>query len=561
MERVRILVIVTVAAALLYALPRASAAQPAEPAGVPLESPRDEDWAPQRFKGFEWISDFQAAQSVDDRRIGPLASKQSPADKPPINFDAKSAESNSPSANNSGSKTNANNNRPDAALVSQGQTAFNSDCTQCHDAERSTSKSKSLAEWKATVARMASKDGANVPSGDRDAIANYLASLSSSASGGGGGAGGDSSAAAAPSASFTATIDPWWRGGGSSNLQRPGFFPDVWVGGAWQGSGPISGRVTACISCHNEAISRIELVEAAARFDLTKCLGCSCDDCNPRQVQASVEAGRFVVPFGAFYQQVNPGVFRTVTKPLIYNMGERVFPNQIGFPVLPMPYADEGVAGNVGVPIGDDLTLSFIPYLVNGLQGATNGIDFIFGSRDYTDNNRYPAGGARLSLGGKSLKLGTSIMGGRYNPDIGAGPSHAGLDYFIYGADATYRWEDILRVQFEYAQRDTDLFFFGFPDNAKLLDRIGGCYVEGEVLLNRCWHLSFVTRYDMQVTRTPSPPGAGLPNSVIDVRIFTFGLNWNVGSASLLMVGDDHWFMPSTLHDVDVVGVRWATTF
>src|SRR5436190_2733011 len=150
MERVRILVIVTVAAVLLYALPRASAAQPAEPARVPLESPRDEDWAPQRFKGFEWISDFQAAQSVDDQRIGPLAAKQSPADKPPINSDAKSAESNGPSANNSGSKTNANNNRPDAAVVSQGQTAFNSDCTQCHDAERSTSKSKSLADWKAT---------------------------------------------------------------------------------------------------------------------------------------------------------------------------------------------------------------------------------------------------------------------------------------------------------------------------------------------------------------------------------------------------------------------------
>jgi hypothetical protein len=85
--------------------------------------------------------------------------------------------------------------------------------------------------------------------------------------------------------------------------------------------------------------------------------------------------------------------------------------------------------------------------------------------------------------------------------------------------------------------------------------------VEGEVLLNRCWHLSFVSRYDMQVTRTPQAPISGLPPSVIDVRIFTFGLNWNVGTASLLMVGDDHWFLPSTFHDVDVVGVRWATTF
>ena len=208
--------------------------------------------------------------------------------------------------------------------------------------------------------------------------------------------------------------------------------------------------MTACISCHNEAISRIELVEAAARFDLTKCLGCSCDDCNPPQVQASVEAGRFVVPFGAFYQQVNPGVFRTVTKPLIYNMGERVFPNQIGFPVLPMPYADEGVAGNVGVPIADDLTLSFIPYLVNGLQGANNGIDFIFGSRDYTDNNRYPAGGARLALGGKSLKLGTSIMGGAIIPISAPAPAITGLDYFIYVPTPRIAGRTFC-VQFEYA--------------------------------------------------------------------------------------------------------------
>ena len=90
---------------------------------------------------------------------------------------------------------------------------------------------------------------------------------------------------------------------------------------------------------------------------------------------------------------------------------------------------------------------------------------------------------------------------------------------------------------------------------------MGGCYVESEVLLNRCWHLSFVTRYDMQVSRTPQAPASGLPQSVIDQRIITVGLNWNVGAASLLMIGDDHWFLPSTFHDVDVVGVRWATTF
>ena len=98
-------------------------------------------------------------------------------------------------------------------------------------------------------------------------------------------------------------------------------------------------------------------------------------------------------------------------------------------------------------------------------------------------------------------------MGGQFNPDSGSGPDHTALDYWIYGADATFRYEDIFRIQFEYAQRDNDLFFFGFPNDAKLLGRVGGCYVESEVLLNRCWHLSFVTRYDMQVSRTPQAAG------------------------------------------------------
>ncbi len=63
-----------------------------------------------------------------------------------------------------------------------------------------------------------------------------------------------------------------FRGSDNSNLQNPGFFPMTWVGVNWQGTGPISGRATACISCHNEITSRLELVDAVARVDLTKCL-------------------------------------------------------------------------------------------------------------------------------------------------------------------------------------------------------------------------------------------------------------------------------------------------
>lgn len=446
------------------------------------------------------------------------------------------------------------NNQPafDPSVVSRGQQAFESYCTQCHDANRAMQKSKSLSGWRATVQRMAGKDGADIPAEARDPIATYLASLSSRSGNGNteaGGGGGESSF------SVAATISPMWRGGGNSNLQNPGFFPMTWVGAAWQGSGPISGRATACISCHNEVLSRLELVEGCARFDLRKCFEGFCCECDDHDFQASAEAGRFIVPFGAFYQQVNPGVYRTVTVPLIYNMGQRVYPTILPVSVLPMPYADEGAAVNTSVAVTDDINTTFSFYGVNGLQGF-NDLDFIQ-SREYVDNNRSPAIGGRVTAGTKNLKVGASITGGQYDPNAGIGPNMQGLNYLIYGADCTYRWEDILRIQFEYAQRDTDLFLFS--NNTITQNHISGCYLEEEVLLCRCWHLSFVSRYDFMGWRLNDPFSGQLTKA--NERVLTLGLNWGLPGGSLFMIGDDHWYVPGPLQDVDVVGFRWATTF
>jgi hypothetical protein len=439
----------------------------------------------------------------------------------------------------------------DPSVVARGQQEFESRCTQCHDAQRSLQKSKSLSGWRATVDRMAGKDGADIPSDVRGPIATYLASLSNSFGGDASGGGGGESA----SFSIGGTLSPMWRGSDNSNLQNPGFFPMTWVGVNWQGTGPISGRATACISCHNEITSRLELVDAAARVDLTKCLDSFCDCCCDHNLQASIEAGRFIVPFGAFYQQVNPGVYRTVTVPLIYNMGQRVFPAVLPVSVIPMPYSDEGASVNVSLGSTDDINVTFQSYAVNGLQGFTD-IDFLL-SRDYVDNNRFPTVGGRLTVGNKDFRIGGSVMGGRYNPE-GVLPNNQGLNYLLYGADATYRWEDILRLQFEYAQRDNDKFFF--PTSVGE-NHIGGCYVEGEVLLRRCWHLSLVSRYDMMGWEFANDPSIGLPPTKANERVLTVGLNWTLPGGSLLMVGDDHWYLPAPLPNVDVVGVRWATSF
>src|SRR5262245_36829262 len=178
--------------------------------------------------------------------------------------------------------------------VAAGEAAFNRSCLTCHDAERALAKSKSFSGWRATVARMAAKTDANIPAGDIDPIATYLASRSGTSAGGVAGDRGDGQES---SFSIYGTFGPLWRGG-NDNLENPGFFPDTWAGVSWQSTTPVSGRATACITCHNEPGqgSRVELVEGTLRYDLSNALSC----CLNRDLKSSLEAGRFIVPFGAF---------------------------------------------------------------------------------------------------------------------------------------------------------------------------------------------------------------------------------------------------------------------
>ena len=448
----------------------------------------------------------------------------------------------------------------DPAVLSAGEAAFQGHCLSCHDANRSLDKKKGLGSWRATVQRMATKDGADIPGNTWESISVYLTAKDQPAGPAGvGNAAGNSSAGDEDPLSVFATLSPLWRGG-NANLQNPGFFPEVWVGAAWQSSGsPVSGRVTACVSCHNEPGlgSRIELVEAVLRLDLSKWLNNGCEPCE-RALQLAVEAGRIIVPFGAFSSQVNPGVYRTVSRPLIFNMGQRVFDANLGDPVLPMPYSDEGLNLSASRDVWNGIVVTGDFYVVNGLQGGDGGINFDM-SREYVDNNKTPAVGARGTIGNQALKIGGSIMGGRFNDNLGAGLVGQGLYYWIYGADATFRHADILRLQFEYAQRDTDTFV-NLPGQLLSLDRVGGSYVEGELLVSRKYKLSLLSRFDTQSRHSLTPLG-GMPTGSFNVSRFTYGVNHVLPGGSLLMLNVEHWFLPNPLQDIDVLGVRWAATF
>lgn len=443
--------------------------------------------------------------------------------------------------------------KPDSQLIAAGQIAFSNSCLSCHDANKSLAKRKSLSQWRSTVQRMATKDGAEVAAGDVEAIATYLASL-------GGGETATAGGASQGEASITVfgTISPTWRGG-SDDLQNGGFFPDAWVGVNVQTGTALSGRVTSCVSCHAEAGegSRLELVDAVLRLDLNRAMNPCCAD---PLIKASVEAGRFVVPFGAFAQQSNPGVYRTVSKPLIYNMGLRVRDGDLGDPVLPMPYSDEGAVLSTGALVAGDVYVNWDAYAINGLWAEVSGIDFDL-SRDYVDNNNQPAVGTRVTLGNQMLKAGGSVMSGQSSPTGGLGVAGRDFNYLIYGYDAVFRYEDILRVQFEFARRDSDRIV-GDPVQIFTRDRVLGYYLESELLLSRDHGVSLLARYDRQNRHSIAPPPESvLPNGSFDVSRFTYGLNFTLAGGSTLMINHERWFLPAGQNRIDVIGVRWACSF
>jgi hypothetical protein len=466
--------------------------------------------------------------------------------------------------------------RFDPAVVSAGMAAFERSCTKCHDAARALDRTKDLAGWRATVRRMAGKRGADIASGDMEPIAVYLASRSAGAAAApaegerpaaaGAPAQAPTTAAAAPApeaAALTtfATLSPQWRGG-NNHLQNPDFGPLAWVGASWQGK-TVSVRATVCITCHGVQepglISRIDPVEVAVRVDLSEYLEPYCHG-----MKGSIDAGRFIVPFGAFSAQSDPSLYRTVSTPLIFNMGQRIFNSDLGFPVLPMPDADEGVDLNVTVPLGDcgtgPITGTVDGYLVNGLEGSGNGIDFLQ-TRALFDNNVRVASGARLTVGDPYVRAGASVTSGRFD-DPNAAVAPRGLYYTIYGFDLQAHYKRLFRCQLEYARRTSERSGILPGGPGVFSEAVGGYYIEAEARPWEKCRVSLVARYDYLQRSSPLPfPGSALPGA-FDVERITVGINIELWHQSLLLVNFERWLLPELAHPTaDVFGIRYTITF
>ena len=427
----------------------------------------------------------------------------------------------------------------DPGVIERGRQAFDRSCTECHEADRALSRTKTRAAWFATVRRMATKDGADISAGDIEPIVSYLASRSTASGDDASQSGDGATGSGGESLSLFATISPVWRGT-DEEVENKGFFPDVWIGADWQPAGPISGGVTACTSCHGENQGLgVELVEANVRLDLVQLLtGCDRSQRADHALEATVKAGRFVVPFGAFAAKSSPGAYRTISKPLMFIMGRRVGPTAFRQPVIPMPYADEGVDLRLKRKVWKDITATFDGYAVNGLQ--MGGPTVFLSSRSYRDNNSKLGVGGRGTVGNQFFEVGGSIMSGEMQPD--GSPLQ---NYRLFGGDITLRYEDFVRAYFEYAVRREDSFA-GFDSRAQ------GTVVEGEV---RVWNkpgIGLLARYDTLKHR-----GALGEDSTYR---FTSGLNITLPGGSLFLINHERWVFADG-HDVNILGLRWTTVF
>lgn len=551
--------------------------------GLPYSPPRPgavlyiNRWQDQNHDLPEVKNKIDIERASNGNRTDPRTDDGPENNTPEVNEDSGDRSSNSQTRRSS----RQDRRRFDPQLVSRGEAAFQDACTQCHDAERSLEKRKTRAAWLATVRRMARMDDADIDSSDIVPIATYLASLSqpqnqsSGTDSDGTGSGGDSGDGETESdgdgmnggseedlideelanletfgsgLSISGTISPQWRGG-NDNLENPGFFVDAWMRADWQPSGPIRGRVTTCTSCHSDQTNNggftLELVEATATLDLLhwyKEKDRRPEHCRPK-IDAELRAGRFVVPFGAFAGMSHPGIYRTVTNPLMYNMGRQVNDDRSIPPVLPSPYSDEGIDFFVKLGVTEKIDATMNLYGVNGLQGSSTGIRFT-PSRSYSDNNDEPALGGRATIGSNRLRFGGSVMSGQLQSQ-GALPL---LNYRYTGADVTSRFFDnMIRLYFEYAIRTNETIF---PE-----DQIAyGTVTEVEALLLDKPNISALARYDTLEHRNQS--------GGTSIERFTWGLSTTAFGGSLFMVNHEHWhFSTAGRDDVDVLGVRWVATF
>jgi len=327
------------------------------------------------------------------------------------------------------------------------------------------------------------------------------------------------------SVSGSAYVDDWNVGTAKAARHAPS---GVSIEGALKMSVDVNDDVAfaakACFSCHG-----LELESIAFEYMPSNAF--------------NVQAGRISVPFGEYHARVDQSGHKTASAPLIYDMGRAAYfeKGAMNMGVLPMPYVDTGVLV-YGQRFLGPVQAWYGIYGVGGLRGG-NDIDWTsMRSLYYTDTNRDPAGGARVSFtyaagtGGfiKNSSVGASFTAGSYDRD-------SKLKYLVWGADAVVGLGPVT-LRAEYAWRRTDLsptanYAFQVVDPWVRKD---GWYVEAEGPFTE--RLSGVVRLD-ELRRT----GVLLPGATAgmaqdsEILRTSAGLVYTPAQSIFVKLGYEYW--------------------
>jgi hypothetical protein len=332
-------------------------------------------------------------------------------------------------------------------------------------------------------------------------------------------------AGASVSVNGSAYVDEWFQSSRTTSKRSPA---GVTIEGAVKMGVDVNDDVSfstkACFSCHG-----LELESMAFEYMPSTAF--------------NVQAGRLSVPFGEYHTRVDQSGHKTTSAPLIYDMGRMAYGEKgaMNLGVLPMPYVDSGVL-IYGQRFFGPIQAWYGLYGVSGLRGG-NDMDWTaMRSLYYTDSNRTPAGGGRVSFtyaaGTTGLlrdsTLGASFTGGRYDKD-------GRLRYLIWGVDAMVGLGPVT-LRGEYAYRRTGLsstaaYVYEVPDPWFRKD---GWYLEAEAPLTD--RLAGVVRQD-QLRRTGVPLPGAAAGLTQDSRIdrTTAGLVYTPATSLFVKLGWEYW--------------------
>jgi hypothetical protein len=265
-----------------------------------------------------------------------------------------------------------------------------------------------------------------------------------------------------------AYVDHWYTNSpAAAKASATGLTPEAAIKMEVDIHEKLSFTVRACFNCHGIDVDR-------AHVDFTP------------SPAFNIQAGRIGVPFGEMSVRYDPTSHRSVSKPLIYDMGRMGYYGRSHFNlgVVPQPYVDTGVVVYGQVWPNDETQLWYGAYVVAGMRGQ-NDLDFTaMRSPPFFDNNRQPAGGGRLSLtfsgsnpdsSFKDLSLGASGMYGRYDAERKHAYTALGVDMSLRIGPLTVRSEAaLMRIELN---PDPSLYRYELIDT--YVDK-GGFFVELE---------------------------------------------------------------------------------